>query len=235
MRPAGERGGDVETLKKQAAERAVEQVQSGMVVGLGTGSTAVHAVRRIGALLDSGELQRIIGIPTAEVTAREAERCGVPLGALEDHPVVDITIDGADEIDPHLNLIKGLGGALLREKVVAAASRRVVIVADESKLVDQLGTRAPVPVEVIPFARRPAAAYLASLGARVVERRKDGEPFITDEGNLILDCHFAGIADARGLAQLIRAQPGVVEHGLFLSLATEAIVAGSRGLFTLNG
>jgi ribose 5-phosphate isomerase A len=226
---------DVEALKQRAAARAVESVQSGMIVGLGTGSTAVHAVRRIGALLASGALSRIIGIPTADVTAEEATRCGVPLGALDDHPVVDITIDGADEIDPHLNLIKGLGGALLREKVVAAASRRVIIVADDSKLVDQLGTRAPVPVEVIPFARRPAAAYLSSLGARVVERRRNGGPFVTDEGNLILDCHFAGISDARGLAALIRAQPGVVEHGLFLGLATEAVVAGGRGVVTLNG
>lgn len=224
-----------DAFKKQAAEKAVEQVQSGMTVGLGTGSTAVHAVRRIGQLLAAGSLQRIIGIPTADVTAREAERCGVPLGTLEDHPVVDITIDGADEIDPHLNLIKGLGGALLREKVVAAASRRFVVVADDRKLVDQLGTRAPVPVEVIPFARRTAGNYLTSLGARVVERQRDGERFVTDEGNLILDCYFEGIADPRGLAQLIRAQPGIVEHGLFLSLATEAIVAGTNGVFTLNG
>ena len=142
---------DSETLKRQAAERAVAFVQSGMVVGLGTGSTAVWAVRRIGALLADGQLQRIVGIPTAEVTAREAERCGVPLGSLDDYPSVDVTIDGADEIDPALNLIKGLGGALLREKIVAAASRRLVIVADESKRVAQLATRTPVPVEVIPL------------------------------------------------------------------------------------
>ncbi|WP_374688666.1 ribose-5-phosphate isomerase RpiA [Promineifilum sp.] len=225
---------DLETLKRQAAERAVEYVASGMVVGLGTGSTAVHAVRRIGALLAEGRLQRIVGIPTAEVTAREAERAGVPLGTLDDHPSVDITIDGADEIDPQLNLIKGLGGALLREKIVAAASRRLIIVADAGKRVEQLGTRAPVPVEVIPFARRPAADYLTSLGARVVERRRDGQLFRTDEGNLILDCHFPGLTDPRGMAQLIRAQPGVVEHGLFLGLATEAIVAGERGVVVLE-
>jgi ribose 5-phosphate isomerase A len=225
---------DSETLKRQAAERAVAFVESGMVVGLGTGSTAVWAVRRIGALLAAGELQRIVGIPTAEVTAREAERCGVPLGSLDDHPSVDVTIDGADEIDPALNLIKGLGGALLREKIVAAASRRLVIVADESKRVAQLATRAPVPVEVIPFARRPVGDYLASLGARVVERQRDGRPFITDEGNVILDCHFAGLGDPRQMAQLIRAQPGVVEHGLFLGLATEAVVAGAGGVVVLE-
>ena len=225
---------DIETLKQQAAERAVESVRSGMVVGLGTGSTAVYAVRRIGALLAAGQLQRIVGIPTAEVTAREAERCGVPLGSLDDHPSVDITIDGADEIDPALNLIKGLGGALLREKIVAAASRRLVIVADESKRVAQLATRAPVPVEVIPFARRPVAGYLASLGGRVVARQRDGRPFITDEGNIILDCHFAGLTNPREMAQLIRTQPGVVEHGLFLGMATEAVIAGERGIIVLE-
>lgn len=219
-----------ETLKKQAAERAVESVRSGMVVGLGTGSTAVYAVRRIGALLAAGQLARIVGIPTAEVTAREAERCGVPLGSLDDYPVVDITIDGADEIDPALNLIKGLGGALLREKIVAAASRRLVIVADESKRVARLATRAPVPVEVVPFARRPVGDYLASLGARVEQRQRDGRPFITDEGNVILDCHFAGLSDPQEMARLIRAQPGVVEHGLFLGMAAAAVVAGSKGV-----
>jgi ribose 5-phosphate isomerase A len=221
---------DVEDLKRQAAERAVEYVRSGMVVGLGTGSTAVYAVRRLGALLAEGRLSRIVGIPTAEVTAREAERCGVPLGALDDHPSVDVTIDGADEIDPHLNLIKGLGGALLREKIVAAASRRFIIVADERKRVDRLGIQTPVPVEVVSFARRPTADYLTSLGARVVERRQDGRRFITDEGNVILDCHFNGLNNPQEMAQLIRAQPGVVEHGLFLGLATEAIVAGARGV-----
>ena len=225
---------DSETLKREAAERAVAFVRSGMVVGLGTGSTAVWAVRRIGALLADGQLQRIVGIPTAEVTAREAERCGVPLGSLDDHPSVDITIDGADEIDPALNLIKGLGGALLREKIVAAASRRLVIVADESKRVAQLATRAPVPVEVIPFARRPVAGYLASLGGRVVARQRDGRPFITDEGNIILDCHFAGLTNPREMAQLIRTQPGVVEHGLFLGMATEAVIAGERGIIVLE-
>lgn len=224
----------IEELKRQAAERAVEYIQSGMVVGLGTGSTAVFAVRRIGALLAAGQLQRVVGIPTAEVTAREAERLGIPLGTLDEHPTVDVTIDGADEIDPHLNLIKGLGGALLREKIVAAASRRFIVVADESKRVEQLGTRAPVPVEVVPFARRPVAGYLAFLGARVIERRQDGQPFITDEGNIILDCHFAGLPNPQEMAQLIRAQPGVVEHGMFLGMATEAIVAGKRGIIVLE-
>lgn len=225
----------IETFKRQAAEQAVEQIQSGMVVGLGTGSTAVWAVRRIGELIESGQLQRIIGIPTAEETAREAERCGVPLGTLDDYPIVDLTIDGADEIGPHLDLIKGLGGALLREKVVAAASRRFIVVADWRKRVDQMGTRAPVPVEVIPFARRPAADYLASLGAQISQRTdENGEQFITDEGNYILDCRFPGIPEPRQLASLIRAQPGVVEHGLFLGMANEAVIAGEDGLVVLT-
>ena len=226
---------DSDSMKRQAAERAVAAIRSGMVVGLGTGSTAVFAVRRIGELLAAGELQRVVGVPTSEATAREAERCGVPLGSLDDHPSLDVAIDGADEIDPRLNLIKGLGGALLREKIVAAAARRLIIVADESKRVSQLGTRAPVPVEVIPFARRPVADYLASLGARVVARERDGRPFVTDEGNVILDCHFAGLTDPPAMARLIRAQPGVVEHGLFLGMATEAIVAGERGIVVLEG
>ena len=221
-------------LKRQAAERAVGFVASGMVVGLGTGSTAVHVVRRIGALLAEGRLARITGIATSEATAAEAARCGVPLATLDDYPMVDITLDGADEIDPSLNLIKGLGGALLREKIVAAASRRLVIVADESKRVARLGARAPVPVEVVPFARRPVSDYLAALGARVVERRRDGRLFVTDEGNVILDCHFGELADPWTLAERIRARPGVVEHGLFLGMVTAAVVAGRQGVIVLE-
>jgi len=201
---------DSDTLKREAAERAVTYIQSGMVVGLGTGSTAVFAVRRIGALLAAGELQGIVGIPTAEVTAREAERCGVPLGSLDDYPAVDITIDGADEIDPRLNLIKGLGGALLREKIVAAASRRLIIVADESKRVAQLATRAPVPVEVIPFARRPAADYLATLGARVVERQRDLDQFLGClDGRVNLLLHL-GVGVARALHHILQ-RPNTIQ------------------------
>jgi len=225
---------DLTGYKRQAAERAVEAVRSGMVVGLGTGSTAVFAVRRIGELLAAGSLRDIVGIPTAEVTAREAERAGVPLGTLDDHPTIDLTIDGADEIDPQLNLIKGLGGALLREKIVAASSRRFIIIADETKLVERLGTRAPAPVEVIPFARRPVADYLASLGAAVVERQREGRTFITDEGNIILDCRFAEPFDPPEMGRLIRARPGVVEHGLFLGMAAEAVVAGAGGVVVMK-
>ena len=220
----------IDDLKKQAALKAVEFVRSGMVVGLGTGSTAVHATRAIGEMLTDGRLQNILAIPTSEATARQAQEVGIPLTSLNQHPKVDITIDGADEIDPHLNLIKGLGGALLREKIVATASQRLIIVADDSKQVSQLGSRAPVPVEVIPFAQEPVRHFLQSLGANAILRQQKGTPFITDENNIILDCHFPPIADPLKLAQTIRQQPGVVEHGLFLNMATDAIIASPQGI-----
>jgi ribose 5-phosphate isomerase A len=217
--------------KQQAAERAVEQVRSGMVVGLGAGTTAVFAVRRIGALLRAGALRDILGVPCAREVEAEAKAAGVPLTTLEDHPVVDLTIDGADEVDPALNLIKGGGGALLREKIVAQASRREVIVVDDSKLSPRLGTHRPLPVEVIPFGWRSQAAFLESLGATVTVRRgPDGAPFRTDQDNLILDCAFGPIADPADLAARLGARAGIVEHGLFVALASEVIVAGPDGI-----
>ncbi len=225
---------NVDDLKRQAALKAVELVQSGMIVGLGTGSTAVHAIHALGEHLAHGRLHQILAIPTSHTTAQEAQRRGIPLTTLTNHPQVDITIDGADEIDPHLNLIKGLGGALLREKIVAVASKQLLIIADDSKRVEQLGSHAPVPVEVIPFAQAPAGHYLQSLGANVVLRLKNGEPFITDEGNIILDCYFDLIADPLRLVQAIRQQPGIVEHGLFLGIATKAIIASFRGIEILS-
>jgi len=219
-------------LKRQAAERAVALVQSGMVVGLGTGSTAVHTVRAVGRLLQQGKLQNIVAIPTSDKTAREAESLQIPLVTFDTHPMIDITIDGADEADPNLDVIKGLGGALLRDKIVAVVSQRFVIVADHTKRVTQLGSKAPVPVEVIPFAERPVADYLKSLGARVEKRLDDaGErPFRTDENNIILDCYFGPIVNAGQLAAAIRQRPGVVEHGLFLGLATDVILASPDGI-----
>lgn len=227
---------DVAALKQQAAEKAVEWVESGMVVGLGTGSTAVHATRRIGQLLRDGRLHDLIAIPTSNATAREAESWRIPLTTFDDHPQIDLTIDGADEVDPALNLIKGLGGALLREKIVAAVTKQFIIVADERKRVTQLGSRAPVPVEVVPFAQRPAADYLTSLGAKVALRMDEaGErPYYTDENNLILDCHFGPIADPHALDAQIRRQPGVVEHGLFLGMAARAVIASASGIEILT-
>lgn len=223
----------MDTYKQAAAEAAVTAVQSGMVVGLGTGSTAVHAIRALGRLLQSGQLREIVTIPTSTASAASAREWQLPLSDLNQHPTVDITIDGADEIDPHLNLIKGLGGALLHEKIVALASRQVIIVGDYTKRVGRLGERAPVPVEVIPFARVPVMAYLRSLGARVALRQQNDTLFYTDEGNIILDCYFEAISDAPALAQALRARSGVVEHGLFLGIASQAIVAGPEGLIRL--
>ena len=218
-------------LKLQAAECAVEFVKSGMVVGLGHGSTAIFAVRRIAQLLHEGQLQDILGVPCSLQVEEDAQRLGIPLTTLEDEFVIDVTIDGADEVDSCLNLIKGGGGALLREKIVAQASRREIIVVDESKLSPAVGTHWPVPVEITPFGCRSQAAYLESLGATPVWRLNwDGAPFRTDQGNLILDCHFGSIADPAYLAARMNERAGIVGHGLFLGLATDVIVAGVEGI-----
>jgi ribose 5-phosphate isomerase A len=221
---------DIDFLKEAAANLAVEFVQPGMVVGLGAGSTAVLAVRRLGELFKAGRLPGILGIPCSQRTEQEALRLGLPLTTLEDHPVVDLTIDGADEVDPELNLIKGGGGALLREKIVAQASRREIIIVDESKLSPALGTRWAVPVEVIPFGWGSQAAFLQALHAQVNVRMGEGSlPFKTDQGNLILDCHFGPLADPAGLAAQLKNRTGIVEHGLFIGLASDVIVAGKDG------
>ncbi len=221
----------VAEYKRQAAERAAGFVRSGMVVGLGTGSTAVFATRRIGALLQSGELRDIVGIPTSSATAAEAARVGIPLLADDLPRAVDLTIDGADEVDPALDLIKGAGGALLREKIVAQVSARVIVVVDETKRSAMLGTRFALPVEVLPFGWRSQERFLASLGARVVLRQgTDGAAFATDQGNYILDCAFGPIDDPATLAARLDARAGIVAHGLFLGLATDLIVAGVAGI-----
>lgn len=218
--------------KQAAAERAAELVESGMVVGLGSGSTALFAVRRIGALLREGVLRDIAGVPTSRATQAEAHRLGIRLLGADWAGAIDLTIDGADEVDGALDLIKGAGGALLREKIVAQASRREVIVVDESKLVPALGSRAALPVEVTPFGWATQAAYLESLGARVRRRRggPDGAAYLTEQGNFILDCTFGPIDRPAALAAQLEARAGVVEHGLFLGLATDLIVAGGSGI-----
>ena len=222
---------NVDDLKRQAAERAVEFVESGMVVGLGTGSTAVHAVNAIGQKIQTGLLRDIVAIPTSEATARNAEKWGIPLTNFDEHPAIDVTIDGADEVTPNLDVMKGLGGALLREKIVAVVSIQLIIVADDSKHVDHLATKAPIPIEVIPFAREPVVAFLKSLGGRPVWRKQEGQPFLTDEKNIIIDCFFeGGLSDAPAMARTLIDQPGIVEHGLFLGLATQAIFAGRDGI-----
>jgi ribose 5-phosphate isomerase A len=227
---------EIDQLKRLAAEQAVESVRPGMVVGLGHGSTATMALRRLGALIREGKLDGVLGVPCSLHVEAEAGQLGIPVTTLGEHPVIDLTIDGADEVDPHLNLIKGGGGALLREKVVAQASRRLVIVVDETKLSPALGTRFRLPVAVIPFALGTELPYLESLGARPeVRRLGDGSPFTTDEGNLIVDCRLEPIDRPEELAALLDGRAGIVAHGLFIGLATDVLVGTAEGVRHLKG
>jgi ribose 5-phosphate isomerase A len=217
--------------KKEAAAYAVKFIESGMTIGLGTGTTAIYATRRISELYRSGQLRDIVAFATSRAVWHEAVKMGIPM-LTEDLPqAIDVTIDGADEVDPQLNLIKGGGGALLREKIVAQASRREIIIVDESKLSPQLGTHWPVPVEVLPYGWQSQARYLESLGAEVVLRQTaDGSEFCTDQGNIILDSRFGPIADLKALAEKLASRAGIMEHGLFLNLADDLIVAGAGGI-----
>src|SRR6266536_5271325 len=209
--------------EKEAAGRAAAQlVRDGDVVCLGTGSTAYFAVVAIGERVKSG--LKIVGIPTSVATADLARQLGIPLTSLDVHPLIDITIDGADEIDPKLNLIKGGGGALLREKVVASVTEKMVVVGDSTKVVTVLG-KFPLPVEIIPFARTVVERKLGSLGATCKFRLKpDGQPYVTDNGNHILDANFGRIADPAFVARSLNETPGAVEHGLFIGFAKVALV-----------
>jgi ribose 5-phosphate isomerase A len=226
---------DLNALKRVAAEAAVTEVESGMVIGLGAGSTAIHALNEIAVLLRAGTLTDILAIPCSlavEIAAREA---GIPLTSFETHPIIDLTIDGADEVDLQLNLIKGGGGALLREKIVAQASKQEIIVIDESKLSSQLGTKWALPVEVLPFGWHPQRDYLTSLRASVALRRDDaGQPLKTDQGNYILDADFGPINEPHILNEQLNQRVGILEHGLFLGLATKVIVAGVEGIRELT-
>lgn len=231
MTPIEDSGDREAPFKAEAAKRAVEFVRSGMKVGLGTGSTAIYATRRIAELLKTGELRDIIAFATSKATAQEAVRLGIPMMPDDLPDDLDVTIDGADEVDPQMDLIKGGGGALLREKIVAQVSRREIIVVDETKPSPRLGTHWPVPIEVIPFGWLSQARFLESLGGKyTVRKNPDGTQFVTDSGNMILDCHFGPIADARKLANALNARAGIVEHGLFIGLATDLIVAGANGI-----
>jgi ribose 5-phosphate isomerase A len=220
-----------EAYKRAAAERAVDWISSGMVVGLGTGSTAVWAVRRIGALLAEGTLRDIRGVPTARQTAAEARQAGIPLLGDDEPWQIDVTIDGADEVDPRLDLIKGGGGALLREKLVAQASVTEIIVVDDSKPSDVLGTNHALPIEVVSFGLGTTQRWLAALGASDTPLRMSKDvPFRTDQGNLIIDADFGLIPEPAALAAELGAHAGIVEHGLFVGLATRLVVAGASGV-----
>jgi len=222
---------DIRDQEKQAAAReAVRLVEPGSIVGLGSGSTATYAIRFVAERVRQG--LEITAIPTSLKTQQLAEQLGIPLTTLEEHPQIDIDIDGADEIDPHLNLIKGGGGALLREKIIASASKRFVVVAESTKLVPCLG-KFPLPVEVIPFAQPILKIRIEALGAKVSLRQYAyGNPYVTDEGHHILDCTFGRIEDPPALARKLREIPGVVEHGLFIGMAELALV-GKDGRVTL--
>ncbi len=221
---------DINALKQQAGEYAADLVESGMVIGLGTGSTAIFATRRIAQRLRSGDLRDIAAVPTSLATEAAAIELAIPLTTLAERPRVDITIDGADEVDPDFNLIKGGGGAHLREKIVAQATERLVIVVDESKLSQQLGANWPVPVEVIPFNWESQAEYLRKLGGAPALRMAGEKPFLTDQGNIILDCDFGPIADAAALDVRLNSRAGIVEHGLFIGMARDVVAAGAGGL-----
>ena len=214
--------------KRLAAEAAVAEIGDAMLVGIGTGSTVAFAIRAIAARL--GDLRRCVFFATSIATEHEARDAGIPIGRFALASRLDLTIDGADEIDPGLRVIKGAGGALLREKIVAEASDRMVVVADGSKRVERLGAAA-LPVEVLPFARAFVAARLAALGAEPVLRMAQEGPWRSDQGNIILDCHFASFPEPAGLASELQAIPGVIGHGLFLREVDAAYVA-DRGVVT---
>ena len=221
-----------DSLKLAAAEASLEEVEDGMVLGLGTGSTAALMIEVLGRRVQQG--LQVVGIPTSERSAAQASAVGIPLVDFSTHPRIDLTIDGADEVDPALNLIKGLGGALLREKIVAAASRRMTVIVDAGKLVPRLGG-VRLPVEVVAFGWQATAVRLRAAGADTVLRHgADGVAFRTDSGNLILDCAFACIDDAAALAVQLKAMIGVVESGLFIGLATTVIVGTPTGLKKLE-
>ncbi|KAI3991089.1 hypothetical protein MKX01_041308 [Papaver californicum] len=224
-------------LKKMAAYKAVELVQSGMILGLGTGSTSYYAVNRIGELLKQGTLKNIIGIPTSLKTKQQAISLGIPISDLDSYPVLDLSIDGADEVDPGLNLVKGRGGSLLREKMIEGASKKLVVIVDETKLVEKIGssTGLAMPVEVVPFCWGYTAECLNKLfpGGCEVKLRigGDGKPFKTDNENYIVEMYFSeDIGDLNVASDKMHRIVGVVEHGMFINMATTVIVAGESGI-----
>jgi ribose 5-phosphate isomerase A len=217
--------------KEAAGLASLRFVQDGMILGLGTGSTAAYAVRGLGERVRAG--LKIRGIPTSVRTQELASSLGIPLTTLAEVQQIDVTIDGADEFDPHLNLTKGGGGALLREKIIASASKTVVIIADSGKQVATLG-KFPLPVEVIPFAEALIAKKIAALGARVQLRQREGKTFVTDEGHHILDCHFGKIPDPPSLARKLSDMPGIVEHGLFIGMASVVLMAKGNEVHELR-
>jgi ribose 5-phosphate isomerase A len=223
-------------LKRVVGFMAADLVEEGMVLGLGTGSTVRFLLEGIADRRSRGELKNVVGVPTSEDTHRRATALGIPLATLLERPSLDLALDGADEVDPALDLIKGLGGALLREKVVVTAAARFVVLVDETKKVDRLGRKAPLPVEIDPFSLGIQLPFLRSLGCEPIQRlAADGTPYRTDGGNLVLDCRFAdGIPDAAELARALDTRAGIMEHGLFLGCASMVLVAAATGMEVLS-
>ena len=227
---------EADRYKRAAAERAVGFVESGMRIGLGTGSTARHVLDVLAERLRAGDLSDLVGVPTSRATEEYAEKLDIPLTTLDDVQRLDVTIDGADEVDPRLDLIKGLGGALLWEKIVATVSDRLVVVVDGGKLVDRLGEKAPVPVEVVPFGWRTHLEFLAGQGAEPSRRTTDaGAPVVTDGGHCLIDCRFdGGVPDAVAFERALRGRVGIVESGLFLGMASAVVVSDAEGVRVLE-
>jgi len=221
---------DLGKLKNNAALMAVDFIQSGMVVGLGTGSTAEHAILEIAARIKEHKLEGLVFVPTSVKTGMFASNLGLRLSNIRDHSYIDITIDGADEVDKDLNLIKGGGGALLREKLVAQCSKRNIIIVDESKLSEKLGTNFLLPVEIFPFATAASIRFIGENGGKAKLRcSKDGSPFMTDQDNYIIDCDFGPIQDLKELSCILADRAGIAEHGLFLDTTTDLIAGKSSG------
>jgi ribose 5-phosphate isomerase A len=226
---------DLSQFKKQAAEKAVEDIESGMIIGLGTGSTVSFALKKISNLIKEGKLKDITGIPSSKRTQDESIELGIPLTDFNKVQKIDLTIDGADEVDSKLNLIKGGGGALLREKVLAQASRKLIIIVDESKISTFLGEKWPVPIEVIQFAAPLEEKFLKSIGGitkiRITAKE---ENYLTDEGNFILDTNFGKINNPIALSEKLEKRAGIVEHGLFIGMTDKVITAGKSGLIIFD-
>lgn len=229
--PLGDRVEEQE-MKKQAAEKAAQYIEDGMTIGLGTGSTVEFAIKKIGELVQGG--LHIKGIPTSLKTKRLATELQIPLTELDEHTEIDVTIDGADEVDSNLNLIKGGGGALTREKIIAYHSNKVIIIVDETKIVKGLGCDSFLPVEVTKFGWQATKKALEEMGCTAELRKIMDEPFITDNQNYIIDCDFGKIADPESLEKEINNIPGVLENGLFIGLADEVIVGSKQGIMTLE-
>ncbi len=220
-------------LKEMAAREAVKYVEDGMVIGLGSGSTANKAIQLIGQRIKEEEIE-VVGIPTSTGSDLLGRAVGIRMGELDDHPQVDLTIDGADEVDPSLNLVKGLGGALVREKIVAASSNVEMIVVDDSKMVDYLCQKSPLPVEIVTYSRKSTMRKLAALGCVPELRMTEDEPFVSDNLNYIVHCRFGRIDDPRAMEAEICMTPGVVDCGLFIGLASKVIVASAEGVRILE-